>query len=159
MKKIFIIVMFIIILTGCSSKEVSIEKEKYDSYISLLKESVDSSYLPFDIDVYIDKIIDSEIMYRVIIDNPKIPLRNIETLVIHDQYTKDIFPSSGIFDTKYSLIPNIVNESSNYAKGIILIGYIPFDDDIKKIDAMFKVIFKYTDDDLKENTVIYSTKK
>lgn len=160
MIKKLLILIFVILLTACTNKETTLEKEKYDEYTQLLqKEISNSEYLPFDIDIYVDKIVETEVMYRVIIDNPKIALRDIETLVIHDKYTEDIFPSSGIFDTKYSLIPNLVNESSNYAKGIILIGYIPYEGDIKNLNATFKVIFKYKDDDLKDNTILYSTRK
>ena len=107
----------------------------------------------------VDKIIETEVMYRVIIDNPKVSLRNIEALVIHDKHTEDIFPSSGIFETKLNLIPGVINKNSNYVEGIILAGYIPFEDDIKNLNATFKVLFKYEDDNGESHTIIYSTKK
>ena len=44
-------------------------------------------------------------------------------------------------------------------KGIILVGYIPFDDDIKNLNATFKVLVKYEDDEGNINKIIYSTKK
>jgi len=98
-------------------------------------------------------------MYRAIIDNPKTSIKNIEVLIIHDKYTKDIYPSSGIFDEKYSLIPNTIEKSNNIVKGIILIGYIPYEGDLGNIDVEFKLYLKYTDDDSNVHEVMYSTKK
>lgn len=154
-----LLVLSLFILTGCNNS-VSKEKEVYDNYITELETlSSVKGDLPFNIEVYVDKIIETEVMYRVIIDKPKIALRDIEALVIHDKYTEDVFPSSGIFDTKYSLIPDVINKSSNYMEGIILIGYIPYEEEIKDIDVTFKILFKYKDDDGKEHTITYSTKR
>lgn len=158
-KKVLLIIS-IFLLAGCSTKEISLDKQKYNSYVEILnKETYNSDYLPCNIEVYVDKIVETEVMYRVIIDKPKIALRNIEAIAMHDKYTEDVFPSSGIFEEKYSLIPNVINKSSNYAEGIILIGYIPFDGDLDNLDATFKVMIKYTDDDGEEHTIMYSTKK
>lgn len=158
MKKVFLVIISIILLTGCAHE--SDELKTYNSYVNELKQiGTYNEKLPFNLDIYVDKIIETEVMYRVIIDTPKIPLRDIEAIVIHDKYTGDIFPSVGIFDDKLNLIPDVINKSSNYVEGIILVGYIPFDDDIKKLNATFKVLVKYTDDDGNINRIIYSTKK
>ena len=122
---------------------------------SNLKQS--NTYLP--VGIYLDKISNTEVMYRAIIDNPKTSIKNIEVLIIHDKYTKDIYPSSGIFDEKYSLIPNTIEKSNNIVKGIILIGYIPYEGDLGNIDVEFKLYLKYTDDDSNVHEVMYSTKK
>lgn len=158
MKKVLLLIL-LILLCGCSKSD-SKELKLYKEYLKEIKstESTNSN-LPFNIEVIVDKIIETEVSYRVIIDNPKVSLRNIEVIAIHDKYTKDIFPSSGIFDDKLNLIPNVINKSSNYVEGIILVGYIPFEDDIKNLNANFKVLFKYTDDDEKSHTIVYSTKK
>ena len=110
-------------------------------------------------EIYLDKISNTEVMYRAIIDNPKTSIKNIEVLIIHDKYTKDIYPSSGIFDEKYSLIPNTIEKSNNIVKGIILIGYIPYEGDLENINVEFKLYLKYTDDDSNVHEVMYSTKK
>ena len=159
MKKILGVIVLMFLLTACSTNLTN-EEKIYNEYISDLKRSENyESNLPFDLEIYVDKIIETEVMYRVIIDNPKVPLRNIEALVIHDKYTEDIFPSSGIFEAKLNLIPGLINKSSNYVEGIILAGYIPFDDDIKNLNATFKLLFKYEDDDGDIHTIVYSTKK
>lgn len=159
MKKILVIIALLFIITGCSNN-LTVEEVNYNNYVNDLKKSASNeSNLPFDLDIYVDKIIETEVMYRVIIDNPKVSLRNIEALVIHDKYTEDIFPSSGIFDPKLNLIPGVINKESNYVEGIILVGYIPFEEDIKNLNANFKLLFKYEDDNGDKHTIIYSTKK
>ena len=159
MKKILVIIILIITLSGCSTKE-SEELKLYNSYVKDLKQVEKSNNnIPFNINIYVDKIIETEVMYRVIIDKPQIPLRNIETIVIHNKNTQDIFPSSGIFDDKMSLIPDVINKSSNYVEGIILVGYIPYEEDIKNLNATFKVLVKYEDDDGITHKVFYSIKK
>ena len=159
MKKILVIIILIIALSGCSTNE-SDELKLYNSYVKELKQVEKSNNnIPFNINVYVDKIIETEVMYRVIIDKPQIPLRNIETIVIHDKNTQDIFPSSGIFDDKLSLIPDVINKSSNYVEGIILIGYIPYEKKKKNLNATFKVLVKYEDDDGITHKVFYSINK
>lgn len=159
MKKILLIIALLFTLTGCTNK-LTKEEMLYNDYVTELKTITNyETNLPFDLDIYIDKIIETEVMYRVIIDNPKVSLRNIEALIIHDKHTEDIFPSSGIFEDKLSLIPGVINKTSNYVEGIILAGYIPYEGELKNLNANFKLMFKYEDDDGNINTVIYSTKK
>lgn len=159
MKKIILaLILLIVMLTGCNKE--SNEYKTYKNYIKELNESnIISSNIPFDIEVYTEKIIDNEITYRVIIDNPKEDIKNIEAIIIHDKYTEDIFPSTGIFDDKLNLIPETIDKDKNYVKGIILTGYIPFEGDINDLNATFKVLVKYTDKFNVESVVIYSTKK
>ena len=70
-----------------------------------------------------------------------------------------MYPSTGIFESKLSLIPGVINKTSNYVEGIILAGYIPYEGDINNLNANFKVLFKYEDDEGISHTIIYSTKK
>ena len=159
MKKILLIITLLFFITGCTN-DLTKEEILYNDYVTELKTATNyGTNLPFDLEIYVDKIIETEVMYRVIIDNPKVSLRNIEALVIHDKHTEDIFPSSGIFEPKLSLIPGVINKTSNYVEGIILAGYIPFEDELKNLNANFKLLFKYEDDEGNINTVIYSTKK
>lgn len=155
-KILFIIISFM--LVGCTKGE-SIEKNIYDSYIEIVNSKKDSDYIPFNVSVYVDKLTDDEVMYRLIIDSPKESLYEVEALVIHDKDTEDIFPSSGIFDTKYNLLKDEVDKDKNNVRGIILIGYIKYKGDIDKINTTFKVLVKYRDNNNKEHVIIYSTKK
>ena len=159
MKKSFVIILCLFLLTACNKEETK-EKIIYNNYIKTLNNNFKTTNnIPFDIEIYLDKISNTEVMYRAIIDNPKTSIKNIEVLIIHNKYTKDIYPSSGIFDEKYSLIPNTIEKSNNIVKGIILIGYIPYEGDLGNIDVEFKLYLKYTVDDSNVHEVMYSTKK
>lgn len=156
-----LLLLVILLLFGCSNDQYKSQKKTYYGFINDLKTATIKDFkddIPFSISLYYDKLIETEVMYRVIIDKPKEPIRNIEAIAIHNKQTEDMFPTSGIFDEKYSLIPNVVNKKSGYVKGIILIGYIPFDEDISKFNAEFRVLVKYQDDDLKTHKVYFLSK-
>jgi len=156
--RLLVLIMIIFLLSGCSN-EISEEKKLYDNYVHILEnENVYDEEIPFDIDVYVDKISDIEVMYRVIIDSPKEILKNIEAIAIHDKYTSHVFPSSGIFEKKYNLNPNLIDKDLNYVKGIILIGYIPYDGDMDSFSPTFKILFKYENELGELKQIIYSTK-
>ena len=107
-----IILLSIFILTGCNNENA--KDKKYHSYVNILKESTEfESELPFDISIYLKKLNNDEVTYKVIIDNPKKELKNIEAIIIHDNKTNDIYPSIGIYDDKVSLIPNKVDKDNN----------------------------------------------
>lgn len=152
----YLILILLLFVTGCSNNVINEEKIVYNSYIKELKSSTKiNDYIPFDINIYCDKIVETEVMYRVIIDNPKVPIRDIEAIVIHSSSTADIFPTTGIFEEKYSLIPNVINEKSKYVEGIVLVGYIPYTKEIESFNTEFKVMVKYVDDEDVEHTIIY----
>lgn len=144
--KYIILIIIIFSFTGCTKE--TIENRTYKSYINELKENnnLSDDDGPFDLNIYYDKLIDDEVMYRVILDDPTSILNDVEILVIHDYETEDIFPSSGIFDTKYSLKPDTIDMKNNYTKGIILVGYIDYDGDIEDLNINFKVLIKYNDE-------------
>ena len=156
MKKIIKICLLslIIFLTGCETNTVTKEKEIYLNYVKEIQKIEKSSKeeLPFDIEVKFDKLTDEEVRFQVIIDNPKKTLNNITAVAIHDKPTVDIFPSTGIFEEKQSLIPN------KKPSGIILVGYIPYEDKLKTFECDIKVLIKYSEDN-KTHTVYYVTKK
>ena len=73
--KIVIILLSIFILTGCNNENA--KDKEYHSYVNILKESTEfESELPFDISIYLKKLNDDEVTYKVIIDNPKKELKN-----------------------------------------------------------------------------------
>jgi hypothetical protein len=140
----------VLLITGCGyNKEIAKEKLIYNEMLNKIDAANDNDYnhpLSYNINVYIDKIIESEIRYQVIIDDPKEEIKNISSLVTHNYPTEDIFPSIGIFDDKVNLFPNFIDKKNNYVKGISLIGYIPFEEDISEFDGVFKVIVEYEDE-------------
>ena len=151
MKKILTLILIMIVLTGCAKHNN--EKKLYIKSINELKEVKKSSNkYPFNLEVVLDKLTDKEVRYQVILDNIEKNLDEVSMIAIHDKKTSDVYPSIGIFDDTENLK---VNEKPS---GIILVGYIRYDSDIKDIDATFKVLVKYKIKG-KEYKVHYVTKK
>lgn len=145
MKKILLVLILLMLTTGCQ-KAMSNQYNTYVDFINTLEtKDIENTYLPFDININIEKLIPSEITYKVTIDNPSEPIKNIQALVIHSYKTKDIYPSIGIFDPKVNLIPNFVDKNKNDIKGIVLIGYIPYNKELSNFKTTFKIIIKYID--------------
>ncbi len=150
MKKVLIMMFTLLLATGCQvNNNLSTEKKTYQNMIDKLQQASNKNFnkpVSYDIHVYIDKIVESEIMYSLIIDEPTESMNNISAIIIHDYPTKDIFPSIGIFDNKVNLIPDFIDVSSNYVKGITLTGYIPYEKDITTFKGTFKVLVEYEDE-------------
>lgn len=146
MKRLLIVIL-VILLTSCTNNND--QKDAYNRFImeaNAYDSSEISENLPFDITLNIEKVIDSEITYRVILDNPKEPIKDIKVIVIHNYETNDIYPTSGIFENTLSLIPNEIDLDKDNVKGIILVGYINFDKDVELFDGSFKVLVEYNDE-------------
>jgi len=162
MRKIVLLILSLLVISGCGSSEYNDEKKEYDSIVEKIN-NVNSFHsneeLDFNIDVIIDKIIEDEIIYRIIIDEPKKPIYNIKALVIHDAETSDVFPNTGIFEEELNLIPNEIDENKNNVKGIILIGYIPYNKDIETFNCNFKVYISYDLEDGKHYERFYYYQK
>lgn len=155
MKKFIILFLVsIIFLTGCEANTSNVQKEAYIKYINELKNIKKSSKdIPFDVEVKYDKLTDDEIRYQVILDNVKEDIYDIEALAIHDKETDDVFPSIGIFDDKQNLLKN------KKPSGVILVGYIDYQGEVKDFNCKLKVLVKYKTNDKKEHIVYYVTKK
>ena len=152
-KLITILLISIILLTGCTDKKVVKEKEKYIKYIQELKSiNKTTKDVPFDVEVKFDKLTNDEVRYQIIIDNVKEDLYNIEAIVIHNKQTNDIFPSIGIFDDKENLLKD------KKPSGIILVGYIDYQKDIEDFKCKLKLLVKYKTKDKKAHKVYYVTK-
>ncbi|MGI6329739.1 MAG: hypothetical protein ACOXZR_02635 [Bacilli bacterium] len=146
--KKLLLIFLLILITSCSN-DVKIEKEVYNQFLKEITNATEDKFnktLPFDIDVSFDALKEIEIAYQVTIDNPRENIRNIKVIAVHDQETKDLFPTSGIFEEPLNLIPNVVNLDSNYVKGIILVGYIPYTGYIENFTGEIKVLIEYEDD-------------
>lgn len=155
MKKIIIVLLIsIILLTGCSDKKLVEEKETYIKYIQNLKKVTKSTKdIPFEIEVKYDKLTNDEVRYQVIIDGVKEDIKNIEAIVIHNKQTNDVFPSIGIFDEKQDLLKD------KKPSGVILVGYIDYQGDIKDFKCKIKLLVKYETENKKSHKVYYVTKK
>jgi hypothetical protein len=129
MKKILLLLL-IILLTGCSTYKDRV----YDHYYQeLLTTTNYASEYNYDINITYDYLSNDELMYQVIIDNPKESISDLQVIVLHNIETNDIFPSYGFYgDEMDNNIP---------FKGINLLGYI--DTNNINDELVFKVMVKY----------------
>lgn len=155
MKKILIIfITLILFLTGCNNN-TNIDKEKED-YLAIKQELLNSNNfvnkedLPFDLNVYVNRVNDEELSYRAIIDNEKENMHDVRAILVHNHYTDNIFPSIGIFDEGVDLL--IGNDE---VKGISLVGYISSNKNIDNLE--YRVYIEYKDDNDKLNKIYYKT--
>lgn len=146
MKKIIITLICLIFLTACY-KEDSKEYKMYSEYIDSLEkyEGESSLDIPFNINIELEKIMEDEILYIVTIDDFKEEIYDIEALVIHDYKTNNVFPSTGIYESKLDY----------KSKGIILGGYIEYSGELSGFKTTFKLKIKYKDKENKEQIKYY----
>ena len=151
MKKYLIVLFsFILLVCGCSKEEVDVETETYNNYLNEIKKiNKSSDDISFDVTFDYERFNDKELRYKVIIDNVREDVYDIEALAYHDKETNDIYPSIGIFDEKEKL------EVGKKPSGIILYGFIKYDGDINDFKCKIKVLIKYKNKDKKNKTVYY----
>ena len=155
MKKFLIIsITLIFCLTGCN-KITKIDQEK-DDYLAIKQDLLNNNNfiqedeLPFDLNIYVNRVNDEEISYRAIIDNEKENMHNVKAILVHNYFTDDIFPSIGIFDDGVDLLTN-----SDEVKGISLVGYISSTKDINNLE--YRVYIEYKDDNDKIKKIYYKS--
>ena len=155
MKKFLIIsITLIFCLTGCN-KTTKIDQEK-DDYLAIKQDLLNNNNfiqeeeLPFDLNIYVNRVNDEEISYRAIIDNEKENMHNVKAILVHNYFTDDIFPSIGIFDDGVDLLTN-----NDEVKGISLVGYISSTKDINNLE--YRVYIEYKDDNDKIKKIYYKS--
>lgn len=130
MKKIGLIILVSLILTGCSGKEAAVYQEKvklYQSYWSSIldQNKYQKSSSNFSISADIGTL-EGGYQYNVIVDKPRVAMYEVEMLVIEneDPYQDvKMMPSLGIFDESvYHMIPNQVRAEKGFQKGFKLSG-------------------------------------
>ncbi|MEG2283029.1 MAG: hypothetical protein RSB99_00170 [Bacilli bacterium] len=141
MKKVgVLIVLGLLLFTGCSKPNKTVD-EYYRLVDDLKKEDNFTGDKDFEFTLTVLKLTADEVQYRLILDKPKIIMKDIRLLLIHNQKTTDIFPSIGIFDDKISLIPD-----SSGTKGLVLVGYLPFSGNEGDFIGEFRLFLEYQDD-------------
>jgi hypothetical protein len=154
------IIVCCLLLTSCTHNIYDKQLDQYNRLVSELKNTHQiSTDIPFDINAYFEKITDDEVTYRVIIDNPRKDIRNIKAVVVHDHKTNDIYPTSGIFESPLNLVPDVVDITNNYAKGVILVGYIDYNDNIDDFKITIKVLVQYEDSNGDSHDIYYEYHK
>ena len=137
MKRVLIVLL--VLLIGCASNNKGVDLSAYKEYYQAIDNNSffrDSSS-NYSIDFEYTMVEYGSYRYYIIIDNPSFAMYDCTILIRENGITSDdqkkMMPCSGIFDTKYSLIPNQIDTANGYPKGIILggeIDEIPFSLDI-----------------------------
>ena len=152
MKKVIIVILIFILITGCKNKEEN-EKNNYLTMKSNLlerKKYTNLNDLPCDITIDIKRKNKEEISYKVTLDNPKEDMNNIKLITVHNYYTEDAFPSIGFLNEKKDL-------KTNTNKDITLKGKIETTEDIDNLNLQIKIYLEYKTNDNKTKEIYYKT--
>ena len=150
MKKVCILLIFSLLLSGCENKE----ETKKNEYLAIRSATLNaknyvSEELPVDIVTTIERINDETINYKTEITNPKENMHEVKVMLVHNYQNEDVYPTIGVFDEpKELLIDN--NESSE----LTLTDTINTTKNISKLGLELKLLIEYTDD-LGEKKDIY----
>ena len=154
MKKTYLLLIIsLFFISGCENKEEVTKNE----YLAMKNETIDEAnyindYLPLDIIVYIDRVGEEEIDYKVTLANPQENMHDIKALVVHNYYTEDVFPSIGVFDEVGELLIDDSNNSS-----LVLGDTIQTTTDISKLKLELKILIEYTNDNGEKKEIYYKT--
>lgn len=157
MIKKIILLIFCISLVSCktnTSKEDN-NKVEYNNYKKILEENTgkNSSNLLFDVSIKLRKI-KEKYFYNIIINDPKVAMKNVKIMVINSKAPKDLALTVGILNNEIvSLIPFQSDKDNGVIKGISLNGesktntfdlnmLITFDDDENTKKYKYFVNFK-----------------
>lgn len=128
MKKIFILLVVLITLVGCTSvggQRINNE-ERYQGLIEMLNEYENYAEKSNNFNIALDiASINDGYRYYVTIDKPKIAMYDVEAIAIEKDvdYTNTMTASIGIFDeSEYALVPNQKNTNKGYYEGIMMSG-------------------------------------
>ncbi len=132
MRKILIMIIFVVFLGGCASKSDSIDKIKLENYSYIYQTITDNDTFNavanyYDLQVVMTKIDDQQYRYDIIIDNPKIAMYDIKMMAVENNIDYSLadkmMPSIGIFDDEeFNMVPFQVNKDLGYVKGLVISG-------------------------------------
>ena len=139
MKK-FLLIILIIFLTGCTNKNEDVKSEYIAMKNHLFEEKIEDNNddLPLDIVVNVDRLDEEEVVYKVILDDPKEDMYNIKVMVVHNYYSEEIYPTIGVFDEKEELLKGDDEK-------LELTGTIKTTKNISDIDLKIKLSLQYED--------------
>ena len=129
MKKVILIIL-LLITTGCTNKTVDGESERIAKYNSLYVSCLNNGdFLPkseiFNTSVEFVKN-DDGFSYFIVIDEPKVAMYDVEAIVIEDliEYgQEEMMPTVGVFeDFEYNLVPYQTNKENNFYGGLVISG-------------------------------------
>ena len=149
MKKYFIILLSLLLLTGCQTRKTdeNIDEQlyqQYQDYYMKLKNSKDFENKISDcsVSLILNKTNNDNIRYDVIIDNPQVKMTNIKAIAFVENETKYNPPSIGLLEKEsFSLQPGVIDKEKGIYKGINLSGMTS----LKKITVKVYLTYKKQD--------------
>ena len=152
MKRIFLIMTLMLVLTGCNNKEEKDKNEYLDMKSKLLEHTkfLSEDDLTLDIVINVDRETEEKINYEVVLSKPKENMKDIKAIVVHNYYTENKFITIGIFDKTKDLLKDSDEK-------IVLKDTIDTTDDIKELELELKFMIKYTNDNGEKKTIYYKT--
>ena len=154
-KKIVVVVILLMLVTGCNNK-VEEEKNEYLDTKAILETNSDFSDMdsfPCEVTVSLDRVDEESISYNVLFHDARENMNNLKILVIHNQYTEEVFPYIGLMDSKSRSL--MINSEDN--KEINIKGSLESTNDIDDLDLEFRIWMEYVDDSGDKHTVFYKT--
>ncbi len=132
MKKVFLFLLTIMLLSGCSQEggenvvsdeQMTLYSSSYQAVLDNTAFSEESSFFEISYEVVQSE---AQHVYYVFVDNPKVAMYDIELIVLEnlDNFnTQKMMPTFGIFDSiEYHMIPFQVDAEKGYVKGIMVSG-------------------------------------
>lgn len=145
-KIVFYLSILSLFLTGCSqfSKKTSTVDTIYESYYRATFEN--TKYVKatnYTVSGELTKLPDNTYRYYIVIDQPQVAMYNIVVFALDDYVefgqSNKMMASVGIYESsKYNMVPNQVNNESNFVKGVVLSG----DSSKDRIDLRLMVEYK-----------------
>lgn len=130
MKKILLVIMSLLILTGCSNenKEVEIDDKyykQYQKYEEKLNEAKDfeTEITDFSIRLVVNETDQNEYRYDVIIDSPNVNMYYLQAIAKVENDENNSLPTLGVLEeNSFSLVPNVIDKEKGIYKGVNLSG-------------------------------------
>ena len=130
MKKLLLVIMSLLILTGCSNenKEVEIDDKyykQYQKYEEKLNEAKDfeTEITDFSIRLVVNETDQNEYRYDVIIDSPNVNMYYLQAISKVENDENSSLPTLGVLEeNNFSLVPNVIDKEKGIYKGVNLSG-------------------------------------
>lgn len=146
MKKYFIILLSLFLLTGCQTRKTDVNVDEqlyqqYQDYYTKLKKAKDFENKISDcsVSLILNKTNNDNIRYDIIIDNPQIKMTNIQAIAFVEDETKYNPPSIGLLEREtFSLQPGVIDKENGIYKGINLSGMTSLKEITVKVYLTYK---------------------
>lgn len=153
MKKICILLMVSLLLSGCENKE----ETKKNEYLAMKgatfnEKNFTKEELPVDIVTTIERINDETINYKTAITNPKENMHDVKVMLVHNYQNEDVYPTIGVFDEPRELLID-----NNELSELTLTDTINTTKNISKLGLELKLLIEYTDDLGEKKDIYYKT--